>query len=123
VPPSGIGDTVEDVEEPLDDEDIDEALDDEDVESPPGEVEPDEPGPAPVGDVEAIEDLIAKKDGHRAEEEEDPLLAMGREERLELPTVKVVPPQPTEFVCKKCYLVKHLSQLKDKKRMLCRDCA
>jgi len=35
----------------------------------------------------------------------------------------VVPPQPTEFICKKCYLVKHRSQLKDKARMLCRDCA
>ncbi|HZP90967.1 MAG TPA: DUF4193 family protein [Actinomycetota bacterium] len=26
-------------------------------------------------------------------------------------------------MCKKCYLVKHRSQLKDKARMLCRDCA
>jgi len=54
---------------------------------------------------------------------DESLLNMGREERLEPLAVKVVPPQPTEFVCKNCYLVKHQSQLKDKKRMLCRDCA
>jgi hypothetical protein len=35
----------------------------------------------------------------------------------------VVPPQAGEFVCKRCFLVKHKSQLKDKNRMLCRDCA
>jgi len=34
-----------------------------------------------------------------------------------------VPIQTTEFVCKNCFLVKHRSQLKDKKKMLCRDCA
>ena len=38
-------------------------------------------------------------------------------------SVKVVPQQPTEFTCRNCYLVKHRSQLADKKRMLCRDCA
>jgi hypothetical protein len=26
-------------------------------------------------------------------------------------------------VCKRCFLVKHRSQLADKKRTLCRDCA
>jgi len=34
----------------------------------------------------------------------------------------VVPQQPTEFVCKSCYLVKHRSQLADKRKMFCRDC-
>ncbi len=28
-----------------------------------------------------------------------------------------------EFVCQNCYLVKASSQLKDKRRMLCSDCA
>jgi hypothetical protein len=37
--------------------------------------------------------------------------------------VKVVPPQPNEFTCRRCYLVKHRSQLKDRNKMLCRDCA
>ena len=48
---------------------------------------------------------------------------LGREEPLETLSVKVVPQQPTEFVCRKCYLVKHRSQLADKKKMYCRDCA
>ena len=48
---------------------------------------------------------------------------MTREERLEPLATKVVPPQPTEFICSNCYLVKHRSQLKDKAKMLCRDCA
>ena len=50
---------------------------------------------------------------HRAREVRDP-------EPLE---TRVVPIQTTEFVCKNCFLVKHRSQLKDKKKMLCRDCA
>ena len=113
------GEPLEDeFEEPLEDEDLDEGEEG-------GIVEPDALPPAIDGvEVESIEGLIAKKDGQRIpEEEDDPLLALGREERLEPLAVKVVPPQPTEFVCKKCFLVRHLSQLKDKKRMLCRDCA
>jgi len=46
-----------------------------------------------------------------------------REGRAESLTVKVVPPQPSEFTCRGCFLLKHRSQLADKKRMLCRDCA
>ena len=36
---------------------------------------------------------------------------------------KVIPPQANEFTCRNCFLVKHRSQLADKKKMLCRDCA
>ena len=79
------------------------------------------------GDVESsLEELIAKKEDRKPaeeEEEEESVLAVERDERLEPLAVKVVPPQPTEFVCKNCHLVKHRSQLKDKNRMLCRDCA
>ena len=78
----------------------------------------------PTGDVESIEDLLVKKEARDGEEEEDDsLVSQSREERLEPLAVKVVPPQPTEFICKNCYLVKHRSQLKDKAKMLCRDCA
>ncbi|MDQ2725296.1 MAG: DUF4193 family protein, partial [Actinomycetota bacterium] len=35
---------------------------------------------------------------------------------------KVLPKQPGEFVCQSCFLVKHPSQLADRKAMLCRDC-
>jgi hypothetical protein len=74
----------------------------------------------------SLDEIMAKKaDEPAAEEEteEEALPETGREERVEALTVKVVPQQPTEFVCKNCFLVKHRSQLADKKRMLCRDCA
>jgi len=36
----------------------------------------------------------------------------------------VVPKQESEFVCQKCHLVKPIrSQLADRQRMYCRDCA
>jgi hypothetical protein len=75
-------------------------------------------------EVESIQDILVKQEA-RAEEDDDDdsVLSLSREERLEPLAVKVVPPQPTEFICKNCYLVKHRSQLKDKTRMLCRDCA
>ena len=117
----------------LNEEQIDDEIDEADAEA-------DEPDPAEVagaadtvpseqprdGDVEPTIDLdlLAKKEEARsAADEEASIIGLGREERLETLSVKVVPPQPTEFVCKNCYLVKHQSQLKDKKRMLCRDCA
>jgi Domain of unknown function (DUF4193) len=87
------------------------------------------PTPAPKdaadADVESIEELIVKKEAAGEEDEDDDaVLSLTREERLVEPvTEKVVPPQSSEFVCKKCYLVKHRSQLKDRARTLCRDCA
>ncbi len=73
----------------------------------------------------SLDEIIAKKTDEPAPEEEveETLLETGREERVEPLAVKVVPQQPTEFVCKSCYLVKHRSQLADKKRTYCRDCA
>lgn len=75
--------------------------------------------------VESIEEILVKKEARAGEEDEDDdaLLALTREERLEPLAVKVVPPQATEFVCKNCHLLKHRSQLKDKAKQLCRDCA
>jgi hypothetical protein len=72
----------------------------------------------------SLDEILAKKaEGDSPEEEsDDSMLSMGREERVETLAVKVVPQQPTEFVCKSCFLVKHRSQLADKKRMFCRDC-
>jgi hypothetical protein len=75
----------------------------------------------------SLEEILAKRgegEAEPAEAEEESVLAAGRDdERVESLAVKVVPQQPTEFVCKKCFLVKHRSQLADKKRMICRDCA
>jgi len=78
--------------------------------------------------VEAsLEELIAKKaDRPTAGEEEDDddsLLNLGRDEARESLTTKVLPVQQNEFVCKNCFLVKHRSQLADRRRELCRDCA
>jgi hypothetical protein len=74
----------------------------------------------------SLDEMLAKKaeEGAAGEEngEEESVLPTGAAERVETLTVKVVPQQPTEFVCKKCFLVKHRSQLADKKRMFCRDC-
>lgn len=76
----------------------------------------------------SLEELLQRKERRLEEdeidEEEALLEAMeGREGPAEPLTVKVIPPQPTEFTCRKCFLLKHQSQLADKKRMLCRDCA
>lgn len=108
-------------------EEIEEHAEDEDFEAAGDEEEEEAPAPPAAGEeVESsLEELLAKKEEQRPEEEEpeESVLTLNREEPLEPLGVKVVPPQPTEFVCKKCYLVKHKSQLADRARMLCRDCA
>ena len=117
---------MEDIEDRVDDEETDEGSEDETEDRPRSEGPPARPvTEGEGGDVESIEELIVKKEERAAQEEEEDesVLSLTREERLEPLAVKVVPPQPTEFVCKNCYLVKHRSQLKDKTRMLCRDCA
>ncbi len=112
---------MEDIEDNLAEEFEDEAVDDEAEPAEPGEATP--PPDPEEAEVDSIEDILAKKEELRAGGEEDSLLSLTREERLEPLSVKVVPQQSTEFVCKKCYLVKHRSQLADKRRTLCRDCA
>jgi hypothetical protein len=65
------------------------------------------------GQVEAsLEELIAKK-------ADRPTITEARESL----STKVLPVQQNEFVCKSCFLVKHRSQLADRRRTLCRDCA
>jgi hypothetical protein len=115
-------------------EDIEDTIDDDGLEEPDeapegGErAEPAAPAVRTAGseDVESIQDLLVKQEA-RAEEEEDAeesVLTLTRDElRDESMAVKVVPPQANEFTCRNCYLVKHRSQLKDKAKMLCRDCA
>jgi hypothetical protein len=101
--------------------DVEEDEDNEDAEG--AEVEPDDE----AGDA-SLEEILTKKPEDRPapeeEDDEDSILSLGREERIETLSVKVVPPDPNkEFTCRKCYLVKHRSQLADRKRMYCRDCA
>lgn len=71
-------------------------------------------------DVEASLDVILKERLVVEDEPEDDEIA-DVDDRAE-PTERVRPKQPDEFVCRSCFLVKHPSQLADKKRMLCRDC-
>ena len=114
-------------------EDTEETLEDEELEE--DGIEADEPeADAPASprtpaagdeDVQSIQEILVKQEGRADEEddEEDSVLSLSKEERLEPLAVKVVPPQSSEFICKNCFLVKHRSQLKDKAKMLCRDCA
>ena len=114
-------------------EDIEETLEDEELEEEgegPAAIDGDAPRPpaAPAGgeEVESIQDMLVKQEARAEEEEEteDSVLSLTRDElRDESLAVKVVPPQPNEFTCRNCYLVRHRSQLKDKAKMLCRDCA
>ena len=102
---------MEEIEEPLEEEDI---VDEEDLDElePSPEDLASTPAPADAADpdVESLQEILVKQEAVEEEEGDDE-------------DEEVVPQQATEFVCKNCYLVKHRSQLKDKKRMLCRDCA
>ena len=103
---------------------------DEDVEPDEAALEDDEEdalaeGTPPEPVESSLDELIAKKEEPEAETADEPEEAIppSTAERIEPLAVKVVPQQPTEFTCRNCFLVKHRSQLANKKRMLCRDCA
>ncbi len=123
-----MSDTMSDIDEPIEDEETEEIDDDAE---PSAEELADAtvpPDPATGGDVESIQELLVKQeaaDEADAEEEEEAVVAVTKDERLagDPAESRVVPMQETEFVCKRCFLVKHRSQLADKKRTLCRDCA
>ena len=110
--------------------DEDEALDDDEAEPTPEDLAdttvPAEPG---LPDVESLQDILAKQEATETtkepveEDEEVVPVELVRDDRAEPIDTKIVPMQETEFMCKNCYLVKHRSQLADKKKMLCRDCA
>jgi hypothetical protein len=127
----GADDTDTDIDDPIDDEDVvDEDAPLEDLEPTADDLAESVVTPEPgLENVESIQDILAKQETQEqqvveAEEEEDAaLVAMVRDERLEPAESRVVPIQETEFICKRCFLVKHRSQLADKKKTLCRDCA
>jgi Domain of unknown function (DUF4193) len=117
--------------EEREDEDVEVEADLDDVEPTEEDLE-DAATPAdPEGeaDVESIQEVLEKQEARDDEDEADdeepvPATATTRgDDRLESVDARVVPMQSTEFVCKNCYLVKHRSQLADKRRMFCRDCA
>lgn len=121
--------TMDEIDEPLENEDV--AEDEELEEAEPTEADLEEatvsPDPAAAGaEVESIQELLVKQEAADEEEaeEDEVVVPLTREEKLAEPLeARVVPIQATEFTCKRCFLVKHRSQLADKKKMLCRDCA
>jgi len=120
---------VERTEEREDGEvEADEGLDD--VEPTEEDLEDAAATPDPAGaDVESIHEVLEKQEARDDEDEADeeepvaPVVTAKGDDRLEPIESRVVPIQSTEFVCKNCFLVKHRSQLADKRRMFCRDCA
>jgi hypothetical protein len=64
-----------------------------------------------------LKERLVVVDDEEDEEEEAP----DSEDRGE-GSLRVLPKQPGEFVCRSCFLVKSQTQLADKKRLLCRDC-
>ncbi|HET9309811.1 MAG TPA: DUF4193 family protein [Actinomycetota bacterium] len=125
-----MSDTMNDIEEPVSDETEVDREEIDDGEEPSEEELADAtvpPDPATGGDVESIQELLVKQEAaEEAEaEEEEPAIALTKDERLvaDPGESRVTPMQSTEFLCQRCFLVKHRSQLADKKRTLCRDCA
>jgi len=125
-----MNDTMNDIEEPVSDETEADHEEIDDGEEPSEEELADAtvpPDPATGGDVESIQELLVKQEAaEEAEaEEEEPAIALTKDERLvaDPGESRVTPMQSTEFLCQRCFLVKHRSQLADKKRTLCRDCA
>ena len=116
-------DVAEDEESPDEDEEL------EDLEPTADDlVEAATPPDPAAAEVESLQELLVKQEARSEQaeapdEEDETIGATAKGERLEAVESKVVPIQATEFVCKKCYLVKHRSQLANKKKMLCRDCA
>jgi hypothetical protein len=90
------------------------------VERPAEETEEEDDDEHDDEDVEASLDVILKERLVVEDEPEDdePTDVEDRSEMSE----RVLPKQPDEFVCRSCFLVKHPSQLADKKKQLCRDC-
>ena len=72
----------------------------------------------------SLDELAKRAEDVEEDDDEELILELERgDDKAEALVEKVVPPQANEFTCRNCFLVKHQSQLADKKRMLCRDCA
>lgn len=126
-----LDDDIEDLDEDLDDEfedDLDVVLD-EDLEDVDDEDE-DEIDDTDVEDAdEALEDLEAEElelmDDEASQEllvDEAAELRAIRREELTM-NVEAAAKQSDEFVCQSCFLVKRSSQLANRRKMICRDCA
>jgi len=125
-----MNDTTAGTDDPTDEDDM---VEDDLEDAEPSEAEladvtvPPDPAAAGAGaEVESIQELLVKQEATEEEDadEDEVVIPLTREERLAEPSeARVVPIQETEFTCTRCFLVKHRSQLADKKKMRCRDCA
>ena len=77
-----------------------------------------------VGVETSFEELAKRAEGVEEEDDDEVILELDRgDDKTEALVEKVIPPQANEFTCRNCFLVKHRSQLADKKKMFCLDCA
>ena len=87
----------------------------------------DAPKPSSIEAEDSLDDILTRKPeaATSAVEEEDPFEAEvpGGEEITDELSIKPLPIQANEFTCRRCFLVKHRSQLANAKRLECRDCA
>lgn len=119
-------DLDDDLETPIDDEFEDDV--DEDDEFEDDEEEGDDDGDHDEETAEALEELESQELQLLDEEANEAMLvdevaelrAMRREE-LTL-NVDAQSPKDDEFVCQSCFMVKRMSQLANKRKMICSDC-
>lgn len=77
-----------------------------------------------VGVETSLEELAKRAESTDDDDDDDVVIDLGRDDDSKEALVeRVVPAQTNEFTCRSCFLVKHRSQLADKKKMLCYDCA
>jgi len=77
-----------------------------------------------VGVETSFEELAKRAETVEEEDDDEVLIDLGRDDDgKEALVERVLPAQANEFTCRNCFLVKHRSQLADKKKMLCFDCA
>ncbi len=83
--------------------------------------------PASIEEVKAAHDRLAARAGTGDEPvdavETDAFVLPGADLSDELLVVEVQPQRADEFTCLGCFLVRHRSQLVDRARTLCVDCA
>ena len=129
-------DVLTDPDEALDDDELDPELedanepdDDVDDEAVGDDDDPDEVAPEGETETEALEELEAEELELLEEEAAEALLVdevaeMRAIQREELTmNLDAQQAQTDEFVCASCFLVKRTSQLANRRKMICADCA
>ena len=118
----------DDLEEEFEEE-VDESLDDDFEDEGGGETAPEKSGDHDDETAEALEELESEELELLEEEANEALLvdevkelkAIRREELTM--NVDAQAQRSDEFVCQNCFMVKRTSQLANRKKMLCTDCA